>query len=84
MALSLQLNVYSNPLKLCDMLNIRKAIFIRKFENSVILLKLNKQKIYKIESKIFPIAVWTRRLIMIKHFIICNQWIRYCILLVKL
>jgi hypothetical protein len=38
MVLSLQLNVYSNPLKLCDMLYIRKAIFIRKFEISMILL----------------------------------------------
>jgi hypothetical protein len=56
MALSLQLNVYSNPLKLCDMLYIRKAINIRKFENGVILLK---QKIHKMKSIIFPIAVWT-------------------------
>jgi hypothetical protein len=39
MALSFQLDIYSYPLKLCDMLYIRKAIFIRKFENSVILLK---------------------------------------------
>jgi hypothetical protein len=39
------------------MLYIRKAIFIRKFENSVILLK--QKKIHKIKSKIFPIAVWT-------------------------
>jgi hypothetical protein len=37
MALSLQLYVYFNPLKLCDMLYIRKTIFISKFENSVIL-----------------------------------------------
>jgi hypothetical protein len=43
MALPLQLNVYSNPLKLCDMLYIIKAIFIRKFEYSVILLKQNKK-----------------------------------------
>jgi hypothetical protein len=39
MTLSLQLNVYSNPLKLCDMLYIWKTIFIRQFGNSVILLK---------------------------------------------
>jgi hypothetical protein len=39
MALSFKLDVYSNPLKLRYMLYIRKAIFIRKFENSVILLK---------------------------------------------
>jgi hypothetical protein len=39
MTLSLQLNVYFNPLKLCDMLYIRKAIFIRKIENNVILLE---------------------------------------------
>jgi hypothetical protein len=44
MTLSLQLNVYSNPLKLCDMLYIRKAIFIRKFENSVTLLKQKNTK----------------------------------------
>jgi hypothetical protein len=42
MTLSLQLNVYFNPLQLCDMLYIRKAIFIRKFENNVILFKQNK------------------------------------------
>jgi hypothetical protein len=42
MALSFQLDAYSNPLKLRDMLYIRKAIFIRKFENSVIFLKLKK------------------------------------------
>jgi hypothetical protein len=42
MALSLQLNVYFNSLKLGDMLYIRKAIFIRKFENSFMLLKQNK------------------------------------------
>jgi hypothetical protein len=57
MALPLQLNVYSNPLKLCDMLYIRKANFIRKFENSVFLLK--QKKLHKIKSKIFPIAIWT-------------------------
>jgi hypothetical protein len=57
MALSLQLNVFSNPLKLCDMFYIIKAIFIRKFKNSVILLK--QKKLDKIKSKIFPIAVWT-------------------------
>jgi hypothetical protein len=39
MTLSLQINVYFNPLKLRDMLYIRKAIFIRKFENNVIFLK---------------------------------------------
>jgi hypothetical protein len=44
MTLSLQLNIYSNRLKLCDMLYIRKYIFISKFENSVILLKQNKTK----------------------------------------
>jgi hypothetical protein len=37
-ALSLQSNVYFNPLKLFDMLYIRKANSIRKFENNVILL----------------------------------------------
>jgi hypothetical protein len=42
MALSLQLNVNFNPLKLGDMLYSRKAIFIRKFDNSVILLKQKK------------------------------------------
>jgi hypothetical protein len=42
MTLSLQLNVYFNPLKLCDMLYIRKTIFIRKFENNVILFKQKK------------------------------------------
>jgi hypothetical protein len=46
MALTLQLYVYSNLFKLCDMLFIRKAILIRKFENSVILFKQNK-KIHK-------------------------------------
>jgi hypothetical protein len=65
MTLLLQLNVYSNPLKLCDMLYILKAIFIRKFENSVILLK---KKIHKIKSKIFPhcymdTCISTRRLL---------------------
>jgi hypothetical protein len=42
MALSFQLGVYSNALKLRDMLYIRKATFIRKFEKSVILLKQKK------------------------------------------
>jgi glycine/serine hydroxymethyltransferase len=50
--------LFSNPLKLCDMFYIRTAIFIRKFGNSLILLK-QKKKINKIKSKIFPIAVWT-------------------------
>jgi hypothetical protein len=48
------------PLKLSDMLYIRKAIFIRKLENSVILLKQKKKqtkKIHNIKSKISPIAV---------------------------
>jgi hypothetical protein len=54
MALSLQLNVYVNPLKLCDMLYIRKAIFIRKFENNVILIK--QKQLHDIKSKIFPTA----------------------------
>jgi hypothetical protein len=57
MTLSLQFNVYFNPLKLCDMLYIRKAVFIRKFENNVILLKQNKM--HKIKSKIFPIVIRT-------------------------
>jgi hypothetical protein len=52
MALSLQLNVYSNPLKLCDMLYIRKGIFIRTFENSEILLK--HKKTYRNSSLKFP------------------------------
>jgi hypothetical protein len=58
MALTFPLNVYSNPLKLCDFLYIRKAIFIRKFENSVILLK--QREIHKFKSNIFPIAIWTK------------------------
>jgi hypothetical protein len=52
MALSLQLNVYSNPLKLCDMLYIIKAIFIRKFKNSVILL--NKKEYTTLSLKFSP------------------------------
>jgi hypothetical protein len=39
------------------MLYIIKPIFIRKFKNSVTLLK--QKKIRKIKSKISPIAVWT-------------------------
>jgi hypothetical protein len=42
MALSLQLNVYSNPLKLCDMLYIRKAIFIKQFEKQCDFVKTIK------------------------------------------
>jgi hypothetical protein len=53
MAVSLQLNVYSYPLKLCDTLYIRKAIFIRKFENSVILLKQKKNT--KSSLKVSPL-----------------------------
>jgi hypothetical protein len=52
MTLSLQLNVYFNPLKPCDMLYIRKAIFIRKFKNNVILIK---QNMHKIKSKFSPL-----------------------------
>jgi hypothetical protein len=62
MALSLQLNAYFNPLKPFDMLCIRKAIFIRQFENNVILLK--QKKMNKIKSKIVPIAIWTNACLM--------------------
>jgi hypothetical protein len=50
-------NVYFNSLKLGDnMLNIRKAIFIRDSENSVILFKQKKKQINKSKTKIFPIG----------------------------
>jgi hypothetical protein len=52
MALSFQLDVYSNPLMLRDMLYSRKAIFIRKFENSVILLKQKKKQTKNTKSSL--------------------------------
>jgi hypothetical protein len=39
MALSFQLNVNCNSLKFGDILYIRQVIFIKKIENSVMLLK---------------------------------------------
>jgi hypothetical protein len=56
MALSLQLNVYFNSLKLGDMLYMRKATFIREFENSMILLKQQQKKNKQSKTKIFPIT----------------------------